>query len=40
MNDEQIIIINFLQGSPMPGSGKKEIARRAAKPKVFEENPR
>lgn len=39
MNDEQIIIINFLKGSPETWFGKKEIARRAAKRKVFEENP-
>ena len=40
MNDEQIIIINFLKGSPEVWFGKKEIARRAVKRKVFEENPR
>ncbi len=39
MNDEHIIIINFLKGSPESWFGKKEIARRANKRKVFEENP-
>ena len=40
MNDEQIIIINFLKTSPGTWFGKKEIARRAVKRKVFEDNPR
>ena len=39
MNDEQVLIINYLKCSPT-WFGKKEIARRAVKRKVFEENPR
>jgi len=39
MNDEQIIIINFLRCSPDAWFGKKEIARRAVRRRVFEENP-
>jgi len=40
MNDEQVLIINYLKCSPKTWFGKKEIARRAVKRKVFEENPR
>ena len=40
MNDEKSIIINYLKCSPEAWFGKKEIARRAVKRKVFEENPR
>ena len=40
MNDEQTKIINFLKCSSEAWFGKKEIARRAAKRKAFEENPR
>lgn len=39
MNDEQIIIVNFLGCSPETWFGKKEIARRAVRRRVFEENP-
>ena len=39
MSDEHVIIINFLNGSPESWFGKKEIARRAVKRKVFDENP-
>ena len=39
MNDEQTLILNFLKCSPEAWFGKKEVARRAAKRKVFEENP-
>jgi hypothetical protein len=40
MNDEQIIIINFLRCSLETWFGKKELARRAVRRRVFEENPR
>jgi len=40
MNDEQVLIINFMKCSPGVWFGKKEIARRAVKRKAFEENPR
>lgn len=40
MNDEQVIIINFLKCSPGTWFGKKEIARRTVKRKVYEDNPR
>ena len=40
MNDEHIVIINFLRCSPEVWFGKREIARRAVKCKVFDENPR
>src|SRR5215831_12848528 len=40
MNDEQIIIVNFLRCCPDTWFGKKEIARRAVRRRVFEENPR
>ena len=39
MNDEQILILNFLRCSPELWFGKKEIARRAVRRRVFEENP-
>ena len=39
MNDHQIIIMNFLQCSPETWFSKKEVARRAVKRKVFEDNP-
>ena len=40
MNDEQVLVINFLKGSPGAWFGKKEIARRAVKRRVFDDNPR
>jgi hypothetical protein len=40
MNDEQVLIINFLRTSPGTWFGKKEIARRAVKRRVFDDNPR
>jgi hypothetical protein len=39
MTDEQVLIINFLQFSPETWFARKEIARRAVRRKVFEENP-
>lgn len=39
MTDEQVIILNFLRCSPESWFVRKEIARRAVKRKVFEENP-
>ena len=40
MTDEQVLIVNFLSGSPESWFGKREISRRAVKRKVYEENPR
>jgi hypothetical protein len=40
MNDEQVIIINYLKTSPDAWFGKKEIARRAVKRRTFDDNPR
>lgn len=39
MTDEQVLIVNFLQTSPETWFARKEIARRAVRRKVFEENP-
>ena len=40
MNDEQIIIINYLKTTPDAWFGKKEIARRAVKRRTFDDHPR
>jgi hypothetical protein len=39
MTDEEFAIMNFLKGSPDDFVGRKEIARKALKRQVFEENP-
>ena len=39
MTDEESAILLFLQRSPDEFIARKEIARRAVKRKVFEENP-
>lgn len=39
MTDEEQIIVNFLQTSPESFFGRREIARRAVRRRVFEENP-
>ncbi len=39
MTDEQVLVVNFLQSSPETWFAKKEIARRAVRRKIFEENP-
>ena len=39
MTDEQIRVMNFLRCNPGTWFGRKEIARRATKRKIFEENP-
>ncbi len=39
MTDEQVLVVNFLQCSPETWFAKKEIARRAVRRKIFEENP-
>jgi hypothetical protein len=39
MTDEEQIIVNFLQSSPESFFGRREIARRAVRRRVFEENP-
>jgi hypothetical protein len=40
MNDEKVLIINYLKCSPGAWFGKKEIARRAVKRRAFDDNPR
>lgn len=39
MTDEQVLVLNFLKCSPESWFGRKEIARRAVRRKIFEENP-
>jgi hypothetical protein len=39
MTYEEMAIINFLKGSPESFSARREIARKALKRNVFEENP-
>ena len=39
MTDEQLLIVNFLRSSPESYFARREIARRAVRRKVFEENP-
>lgn len=39
MTDEEQQIVNYLQTSPESFFGRREIARRAVRRKVFEENP-
>ena len=39
MNYEEFAIINFLKGSPDDYVARREIARKALKRTVFEENP-
>ena len=38
MTEEQTVIINFLRSSPESYFARREIARRAVKRQVFEEN--
>jgi hypothetical protein len=38
MTDEQVLIVNFLQTSPETWFVRKEIARRAVKRSVYDEN--
>ncbi len=40
MTEEEILVLRFLQESPDAFFTRREIARRAVKRKVFEENPR
>ena len=40
MTDEEQRIVNFLQGSPDSFFARREIARKAVKRTVYEENPR
>ena len=40
MTDEEQKIIEFLKGSPDSFFGRREIARKAVKRNLFEENPR
>ncbi len=39
MTDEEILILNFLQPAPGTFFARREIARRAVRRQVFEENP-
>ncbi|HWW00571.1 MAG TPA: hypothetical protein VNZ64_12805 [Candidatus Acidoferrum sp.] len=39
MTDEEQQIVNFLQSSPESFFGRREIARRAVRRHVFEDNP-
>lgn len=39
MTSEESIILDFLKGRPESAFAKREIARKAAKRTVFEENP-
>lgn len=39
MTDEEQQIVNYLQTSPESFFGRREIARRAVRRRVFEENP-
>jgi len=39
MTYEELAIMNFLQGSPGDYLARREIARKALKREVFEENP-
>jgi hypothetical protein len=39
MNDEETTILNFLRGSPETWFARREIARRAGRRSLFEENP-
>lgn len=38
MTDEQFLIMNFLRSSPESYFGRREIARRAVRRKVYDEN--
>ena len=39
MTDEELAIMNFLRGTPDAYVARREIARKALKRAVFEENP-
>ena len=39
MTEEQVLIVNFLRSSPQSYFARREIARRAVRRKVYEENP-
>jgi hypothetical protein len=39
MNEEEFIILSFLEASPETYYARREIARRAVKRKVYDENP-
>jgi hypothetical protein len=39
MSEEELCIMNFLQTSPHAYCARKEIARRAVRRQVYEENP-
>ena len=39
MTDEEQLVVNFLKTSPETFHARREIARRAVKRRVFEENP-
>jgi hypothetical protein len=39
MGDEELTVLNFLKSSPETCFARKEIARRAGRRSLFEENP-
>jgi len=39
MTDDEIQIVTFLRGAPESDFARREIARKAVRRKVFEENP-
>jgi hypothetical protein len=39
MNDDELMVLAFLQSSPEVFFGRREIARKAVRRQVFEENP-
>ena len=39
MSDDELIVLAFLQGSPENFFGRREVARKAVKRQIFEENP-
>ena len=39
MNEEELIVLTFLRVSPETYYARREIARRAVKRKVYDENP-
>ena len=39
MTDEEQLVVNFLKASPETFYARREIARRAVRRRIFEENP-
>ena len=40
MNEEEATVLAFLQANPESAFGRKEIARKATRRAIYEENPR